>query len=170
MNEIQRRRLWIQILVGTGVAMTLATAVAGATGSITAMIVLLGATPVVVFGIGALMVYDKRRRGPLVPPYFEGVGPDERRLVEATVNSGVRAEDPRISPLVVAHARRQLVFGALFLGSGALAVGARIPRLWSGPEVIDVVLTGFWLIAAAFFVGHLLRIRRALVANRRDIA
>jgi len=171
MNEIQRRRLWLQILIGTAAFLTLAMAVALAIGTGTAVIVVLAAGPVVAVGVVALMVYDRRRHGPMVPPSLEGLDPDERRIVAATANSGARADDPRLAPAVIAAARRQQRAMLVLVGFGLLSlvssVGGRVAG--DGLRPFDAILVAFWLVAAAFAGRYIMRARRAINANRPDL-
>ncbi len=113
-----------------------------------------------------LLLFTVPRRN-VVPPHLQGLDDDQRRLVAALANRGARAPDPVLAEAVVAHARRQRTGHILFLVSGAIPVGLRLPELLAGDaDAVETALILVWLVLAGFLVRGLVRTTRAIAANR----
>ena len=172
MTEQQRWRSWTRSIGASliaGVALTMVALALRSRALMLASIAVMALTGVTVFGV---TLYARRRPDLLVPPHMQGMDPDGRRLVTTATEAGVRADDPRLAATVVAHARRQLTGMAFLILSGALPVGGRIADLTSqgtDSTPFDVLVIAFWLVAAGAIAHRILRLRRAIVANRPDV-
>lgn len=169
MTERQRWRLWVGVVVGGGVALTIGMALALALESRTGVLAAIVFGPVFAVVIVATSLRARRRPGLLVPPYLQGLQPEQRRIVTATANRAARADDPDLRPAVVAYARNQRTAMALSLVGGALAISVRLWALASGNTsgaFFDVLMVAVWLVLAAGLARYVLRAHRAMSANR----
>ena len=162
----RRSRGLFYVYVGAAVLSLGGLAVSLATRSVAGVAIVFAFTTVFsIVWIGEIAL--ARRRG-VVPAHLQGLEPDQRRLVSATVNSGAPCPDPRLAAAVVAHARIQQKATVLLLLTIAIGVALRLASLPSarGAErVADVWLLVLLLIGAVWAVRTFIRARRAAVLN-----
>jgi len=128
MNERQRDRMGLGLIVGIPILGMVVLGVALATQSRLGVMVALALPAVFAVCVLPLAIRARRRSGPIVPPELQGLDPQDRRIVAAALSGGGRVADPELARAVVAQARRQQRVTALFIVSSASGVVLRSGR------------------------------------------
>jgi hypothetical protein len=158
--------MWIYVFVGATILSLGGLGVSLATRSVAGVVIVLAFS--MVFGIvwiGEVALASRRGAG---PRHLQGLEPDQRRLVSATVNSGAPCPDPRLAGVVVTHARLRQRITALYLLSLVIVAAARVMSLRSArgwEQTADVVALLLILVVAVTGVRNLVRAGRAITLN-----
>jgi hypothetical protein len=162
MTGEERWRRWWGAFVAAMALSVGGLAVALVTKSAAGVVIVLALSPALMI---VLLITAPRRN--VAPPHLQGLDHDERRLVVALASTGTPAPDPVLAEAVVVQARRQRTGHIVFLLSGAVPVGFRLPDVLAGDAgAFDTVVIVIWLVLAGFLVRGLVRTTRAIAANR----